>query len=62
LENAQPFYGETDENILIERLLNAINRIGLSEGERPIALGAAFDLLVAAEYYGVVGDLRVVRY
>lgn len=57
LENAQPFYSKAEENALIQKLLNVIDSIGFSEEERSIALGAAFDLLVSAEYYGSVGHI-----
>jgi hypothetical protein len=57
LENAQPFIGESDEDALIAKLLDVIASLELSGEEYSIALGAAFDLLVSAEYYGLVAHV-----
>src|SRR5687768_15717287 len=55
LRTAQPFRSEASEDSLIEQLLDLIDKANYSNDIRRLAYGAAFDLLIAAEYYGVVG-------
>lgn len=57
LKNSQPFQGHPSEDALILKLLNVINKQNLAKEDRQLALGAAFDLLVSAEYYGLVAHI-----
>jgi hypothetical protein len=54
LRTAQPFRSETSEDQLIEQLLNLIDKANYPPETKRLALSAAFDLLIAAEYYGFV--------
>lgn len=54
LESALPFEGHPTEDMLIAKLLDVIEQNDYASHQRPFALGAAFDLLVAVEYYGTV--------
>ncbi|NJL56986.1 hypothetical protein HC928_18915 [bacterium] len=46
-----------EADTLITKLLKTIDSLSLAPEARPLALGAAFDLLVLAEYYATVGHV-----
>lgn len=56
LTKAEPIQSSPREKRLISKLLDTIDNLGCSAGERQIALAAAFDLVVAAEYYSTVAQ------
>lgn len=55
LQNARPFDGTPDEDVLIAKLVQIADTY--SGSDRPPALAAAFDLLIAAQYYGAVAHM-----
>ncbi len=54
VSNCQPFEGDTDEYNLIGILLDQIDQLKSNGNNSTYDLAAAFDLLVAAAYYGSV--------
>ena len=57
LEKARPYPSDPSEDRLITKLLDTIDTLNLPQAERQLALGAAFDLLISAEYYGSIAHI-----
>jgi hypothetical protein len=57
MEAAQPFQSHPAEQILIDSLLELLDAHHYAADDRRLALAAAFDLVVAADYYRSVGHI-----
>lgn len=57
LATAQPLQTSAHEQALINKFLDVIDKQGYSAPDHYNALAAAFDLMVAAEYYGSVAHI-----